>query len=207
MGSVPLARRGLPAILAAAALLGGCGSGGHSRGAALSTTSPRTATRPARPRGPTATIPAPSPTGIAASRAAVHVIRGWSDALRRGDVRGAARYFAIPSEMVNGSSAGQVSIVRIRTTAEALVANETLPCGARFLSADRRGRFVNALFRLTGRPGPGGSACAPGRGATARTNFVISAGRIVEWVRAPDEPGDNGSPAGPQSPESTGPIA
>ena len=39
---------------------------------------------------------------------------------------------------------------------KALTAQETLPCGARLISADLRGRYVNALFALTGRPGPGG---------------------------------------------------
>jgi hypothetical protein len=56
---------------------------------------------------------------------------------------------------------------------------------------------VQALFRLTGRPGKGGSSCNPGVGETARTNFVIKAGRIRVWIRAPDQPGDNqGAPPG-----------
>ena len=54
---------------------------------------------------------------------------------------------------------------------------------------------MNALFRLTGRPGLGGSGCGGGVGQTARTNFMIAHGRIVEWIRAPDDPGDNGRPA------------
>ncbi len=55
-----------------------------------------------------------------------------------------------------------------------------------------RGRYVNAPFRLTNRPAPGGvGGCSSGTGATARTNFLIPDGLIVEWVRAPDEPGDN----------------
>jgi hypothetical protein len=133
----------------------------------------------------------------------VRVIKAWSDALRRGDVRAAARYFAIPSEMVNGGGpGGQMVLIRIRTAAEAVVANETLPCGAKFLSADMRGRFVNVLFLLTGRSGPGGDSCGSGRGETARTNFVIAKGRIVAWVRAPDDPGDNVGP-----PPTTPPVA
>lgn len=125
---------------------------------------------------------------------------------------GAARYFAVPSEMVNGvGPGGQLSIIRIRSATEAMVANETLPCGAKFLSAEMRGRFVNALFQLTGRSGPGGSSCGSGRKATARTNFVIARGRIVEWIRAPDEPGENASPAAPPTtpttPQNPGPIA
>jgi hypothetical protein len=67
------------------------------------------------------------------------------------------------------------------------------------VSADQRGRFTNALFRLTGRLGPGGSDCGSGAGTTARTNFVISHGKIVAWIRAPDDPGDNHTPAPQQS--------
>jgi hypothetical protein len=83
----------------------------------------------------------------------------------------------------------------------------TLPCGAKFISADQRGPYINALFRLTDRPGPGGG-CGAGAGQTARTNFVISARRIVEWIRAPDDPGDNAAPTQPApGPPSSGNTA
>lgn len=139
------------------------------------------------------------------------VIRGWSDALRRGDVTRAAEYFAVPSVMINGPDAnGNAVVIRIRSRADAEAANVTLPCGAKFISADQRGRFVNALFRLTDRPGPGGG-CGSGSGLTARTNFVISGRRIVEWLRAPDDPGDNGgttqpAPSSPANGTATGPA-
>jgi hypothetical protein len=141
----------------------------------------------------------------------VRVIRAWSDALRRGDVRGAARFFALPSEMISGvDSNGQPAVITIATEADAEVANEGLPCGAKFLSADRRGRYVNALFRLTDRPGQGGG-CGAGTGQTARTNFVIAGGRIVEWIRAPDDPGDNTgttppAPTPPPTQQGSGPV-
>ena len=141
---------------------------------------------------------------VGADPGAVNVIKAWSDALRRGDVRGAAQYFALPSELVNGIAAnGQPGLLVIRTLAEAEAANETLPCGARLISASRRGRYISALFRLTDRPGPGGGGCGSGAGQTARTDFLIFDGRIVEWIRAPDQPGDNG---GPGSGGSTGPA-
>jgi len=123
------------------------------------------------------------------------VIRGWSDALRRGDVGAAASYFALPSVMINGPLGnGAALVTEIDTRAQARAANASLPCGASFISADQRGRYVNALFRLTNRPGAGGG-CGAGVGQTARTNFVIRGGHIVQWIRAPDDPGDNGSPA------------
>lgn len=123
------------------------------------------------------------------------MITAWANALRRGDVKAAGAYFRFPSELINGpDSNGAMSVIVIRDQAQAQAAQETLPCGAKLVSADQRGQYVNALFQLTGRPGPGGSSCSGGTGETARTNFLIANGRIVEWIRAPDDPGDNGSP-------------
>lgn len=178
--------------------LAGCGSSTTVLGGSTVTTRhAREAPAPAPPPlpGNGGSVPTPGPTGIPPRAGTVAVIRAWADALRRGDVHAAARYFAIPSVMINGTDAsGGAVVITIGTLAEAAAANETLPCGARLLSADQRGRYVNALFRLTGRPGPGGSNCGTGAGQTARTNFVIVGGRIVEWIRAPDDPGDNGTP-------------
>jgi hypothetical protein len=133
------------------------------------------------------------------------VIKAWSSALRRGDVRAAASYFRLPSELINVVGAnGLQDLIRIHTLDQAEEANAGLPCGAKFISASRRGPFINALFRLTGRPGPGGGDCGSGAGQTARTDFVIRHGKIVEWLRAPDEPGDNGN-GGPQPSNGPGP--
>ena len=206
----PLVTAKLAAALVAAALLaGGCGSGTSLLGSTTRTAqraAPATPTPPGGGLGPSQTVPTPGPTGARPAAAAVDLIRAWSDALRHGDVRSAARYFALPSVMVNGTDAGGAAIViTIGTRAQAEAANASLPCGARFISADQRGRFVNALFRLTGRPGPGGSECGTGVGQTARTNFVIVRGRIVEWIRAPDDPGDNGNPGAPAPAPAPGP--
>jgi hypothetical protein len=155
-------------------------------------------------------VPAPSPTGNAASPAAIAVIRGWADALRHGDIHAAGGYFSLPSEMIPGAdSSGDAVVLTLRTRAQADAAQSTLPCGARFVSADQRGKYVNALFRLTGRSGPGGSDCGSGAGLTARTNFVIAGGRIREWIRAPDDPGDNNSPKPQQqsAPQNGVPVA
>jgi hypothetical protein len=129
----------------------------------------------------------PAPAG------AVGVIKRWAIALQRGDVRAAARYFEIPSVFIDGPGPA----VTIHSLSQAEAVNEALPCGAKFISAAQRGPFVNVLFKLTARPGPGGSNCGSGAGQTARTNFVIKAGRITVWVRAPEQPGDNGSPTEP----------
>jgi hypothetical protein len=189
--------------VAATAVTAGCGSSGST---------PRATTRSAPGVGQNGgPIPTPPPTGIPANPAAVSVIKAWSDALRRGDIAGAARYFAVPSFMINGPNAnGEAMVIQIRSQAQAEAANVTLPCGAKFISADQRGRYTNALFRLTDRPGPGGG-CGAGTGQTARTNFVIRARRIVEWIRAPDDPGDNAapiqpSPGSPSGGTATGPA-
>lgn len=194
------------AALAAAACLAGCGGGGGSGKATSSASTKAGPTAhaqrnsgltpvPIPPGFGSPRIPVPPPTGAAPDPNAVKVIEAWSSALRHGQVRAAALYFGRPSELINGGNGSGVAL-RIDTIAQAEAANETLPCGAKLVSADQRGRYTNALFRLTGRPGPGGSDCGGGVGSTARTNFLVEHGRIVEWIRAPDDPGDNGSPGG-----------
>jgi hypothetical protein len=140
---------------------------------------------------------------------AVRVIRGWADALRAGHLAAAAGYFRLPSVFFDGSSPP----VRLSTRAQVVRVNAALPCGATLIMVSRRGGFLDALFRLGNRAGPGGTGgCGSGTGQTARTDFLIRGGHIVEWLRAPDEPGDNGTspgpaPSAPGSPSSSpGPI-
>jgi hypothetical protein len=162
--------------------LGGCGS----------------ATKVLHPVSPAR--PANASPGVPAD--VVRVIVGWSAALRAGHVAAAARYFRIPSVFFFGSGAP----IELRSLAQVEAVNAALPCGAAFVSARVLGRYVNALFRLTNRPGPGGAGgCGSGTGQTARTNFLIRDGQIVAWLRAPDEPGDNGSPTQPPPPTQTTP--
>ena len=196
------ARRSAPLVLVAAALLGvGCGSHGHAAGhtsTARSVTAVRRHAAPVpRQAAPATPVPPASTTPRHAPRPAdpptVAVIRHWADALRRGDVHGAARYFHIPSVFAPAPD----QEVTLHSLADAEAANRALPCGAKLISVIKLGGpLVQALFRLTGRPGPGGSACNAGAGQTARTNFVIRSGRIRVWLRAPDEPRDNQPPPG-----------
>jgi hypothetical protein len=184
-------------IGAVSVVIAGCGSAvAHRHRPRTTTSASHLRTMPG-----TLTVPAPPASGIPANPAAVAVIRSWANALRHGDVAAAAHYFAVPSVMINGVVAGgNVDVFKIHNAAQARNANETLPCGAKLISTDMRGQYVNALFELTGRPGPGGSDCAGGAGQTARTNFVIARGRILAWIRAPSDPGDNGG-------GSPGPVA
>jgi hypothetical protein len=147
-------RRDISMLLVAAITAVGCGGGG---------------------KGPTSTAGQRTETDAAA------VIRHWADTLRRGDVRGAAALFALPSIVSNGTPP-----VTLRTSADARLFNDSLPCGARLIRTSSSGRFTTATFRLTERPGPG--SCAGGVGLTARTTFVIRAGKISEWRRVADRP-------------------
>ena len=123
----------------------------------------------------------------------VKVIEGWVTALRKGDVNGAATYFAIPSVAQNGL------LFHIRTPGEARAFNASLPCGALLIRAKRRGNLTVATFRLTERPGPG--TCGAGVGETASTAFLIRDGKIAQWRRVAGGGGGGGggAPAPSQS--------
>ncbi len=101
--SMARARLSAPLVLVAAALLVvGCGSGGHAAAGHTSTSarSRTTARSHPAPVPPASTVPSHAPK--AADARTVAVIRHWADALRSGDVRGAARLFQIPSVFAPG---------------------------------------------------------------------------------------------------------
>jgi hypothetical protein len=127
-------------------------------------------------------------SGLTAFERSVRVIEGWSTALRTGHVQAAAAYFHVPAVFINGPD--EILVLHSRSAVE--VVNKLLPCGAVYVSAHQDRRFVNALFRLTDRPGPGGgpNGCGTGAGTTARVDFVIRDGKITHWLRAPGQPGD-----------------
>jgi hypothetical protein len=154
-------RAGVVALVVVAGLSAGCGGGQGSDDSARTSTG-----RASR---------APS------TRTAEGVIRAWADALRSGDVRGAAEFFSLPSVVSNGTPP-----IVLRTKAEVRGFNAALPCGARLLRTYSAGRYTTAVFRLTERPGPG--RCGDGVGRTARTTFVVRDGKIRQWRRVPDSP-------------------
>jgi hypothetical protein len=119
------------------------------------------------------------------------VIRAWANTLRDGDVKGAARYFALPSVVSNGTAP-----VVLRTPAEVRRFNASLPCGAKLERTYRAGRYTAGVFRLTERPGPG--RCGTGAGRRASTAFLISGGKIRQWRRLPD--------SAPQPPSAPAPV-
>jgi hypothetical protein len=116
-------------------------------------------------------------------------VRDWADTLRRGDVRGAARYFALPSVVANGTAP-----IKLTTPAEVRFFNRTLPCGAEVIGTEPapHGFFI-VTFRLTERPGAG--ECGSGTGATARTAFRVRDERITDWLRVQDVESVPGTPS------------
>ena len=116
----------------------------------------------------------------------VAVIENWVDTLSDGDVEGAADYFAVPSVAQNATTP-----VTLRSHADVLAFNRSLPCGAKLVRARPLGhRIIAATFRLTERPG---GACGSGVGQLARTAFVIRDGKIVEWRRLTNPPQGGGA--------------
>jgi limonene-1,2-epoxide hydrolase len=119
---------------------------------------------------------------------AVAVIEGWVQALSDGDVSAAADYFALPSVAQNGPTP-----LTLRTRSDVTAFNRSLPCGGELVRARPAGRFINATFRLTDRPG---GNCGRGTGELARTAFAVENGKIVQWRRLAD-PSSDGSETGP----------
>jgi hypothetical protein len=161
---------GAMAALAVSAAACGGGHDGDRPRAAAPTASPTASPEPR----------APEPESSPPDPADVRVVRAWADTLRAGRVRAAARYFAIPSLVSNGTPP-----IKLETRAEAEFFNRTLPCGAVLIDTEPapHGFFI-ATFRLTERPGPG--ECGSGTGETARTAFRVRDDHITDWLRVRD---------------------
>jgi hypothetical protein len=106
------------------------------------------------------------------------VVRAWSRALNSGDNGAAADLFAL------GARIEQPPLVfRIRTRADALYWNRSLPCSGKILALTARGDEVEATFLLGNR---GTSPCdAPGGRATAV--FRVEGGKIVLFRQLPGD--------------------
>jgi hypothetical protein len=175
-------------VVAAGGSLAGCG-GASSAGRATAPSASATASTPsATPR-----VPSGPPS-------AARVIRRWADTLRRGDEAGAAALFALPAIIQTDPAQPAVKVTR---RAEVIAFDHALPCGAIVLRTERRGAYVEALFRLVQRPG----ATCDGPGGTARTAFKIRDGKITEWRRRLDDPDDSSprapAPSSPSDPDAS----
>jgi hypothetical protein len=151
---------------------------------------------PTSPTGASATAAATaSPSAPAGPPSAARVIREWADRERRSDVAGAAAMFALPAIIQVDPAQPAVTVTR---RSELVAFNASLPCGATILRTERRGAYVETLFRLVSRPG----VSCDGPGAGARAAFRIRGGRITEWRRRLDDPTDTRptTPAAPGNP-------
>ena len=155
----------LPALIVLLGLwvvaLGGCSLGGDEDSDATGSQSE------AQPKG------AP----VSESR----IIRAWSSALNRGDIRRAASFFA------RGALVEQQREFRLPDRAAAIAFNRSLPCKADVTDVKRRGSAVVATFRLREGDVPGG-----GCSGTARVRFRFSDGRFAEWRQLPEAPPPDG---------------
>ena len=120
--------------------------------------------------------PAPAPRSDAAATPGA-VVRAWSRAMRRGDIDAAARLFAVPAVIANGTSP-----INLDTRAAVRRFNASLPCGSRVVATEQRQGLTIATFTLTERPG----ARCDGTGNTAKAAFEIRGGKIVGWIRVAD---------------------
>lgn len=109
------------------------------------------------------------------------VIRGWSEQMRHGDVAAAAKYFSVPSEIVNLPPSGD--LISERQVEEF---NDAMPCGAKLLSVARTvNELVVADFELTSRPG---AECGTSAGTRATFAFLIDGDdHITRFILVDDE--------------------
>jgi hypothetical protein len=150
----------------------GCGGSGGEPDR-LSLTTPKS-DPPDEPVATATASPSARPRAVTARERAI--VKGWTDALRHGDVDRAVSYWAVPATVANPQP------VRLLTRRAVRFFNSSLPCGAKLLSVKRDANYVLATFRLVNRPGK--KCDAPG--VRARTAFLLRGGKIVQWIRAPD---------------------
>jgi hypothetical protein len=122
-----------------------------------------------------------------ADPAAVRVIRRWLTALRAGNLRRAAAYFAIPSVFQNGTP-----VLHLDSTTEVLAVHNGFPCGAVATRFRGAGAFTLVRFRLTSRRG---GDCHGGEGQTTGGAIRVAGGRIREWYRLYDAEEQKPGPA------------
>ena len=129
------------------------------------------------------------PAEVAARR----VINNWLKALRHGDIKRAAHYFALPSKFQNATP-----VLTVHSEEERIAINVSLPCGAVATEMGGAGVYTIVTFRLTKRRG---GDCGTGVGGKARGAIRVERRKIKEWYRLPDEPGgQQRAPSAPSGP-------
>jgi hypothetical protein len=187
--------RSAVALLVALSVAAAAGCGGSSK--SPPSPAPQTVADDPGPTPPVSDLELPpgvpdESTGPAAN-AARRVINNWLRALRRGDVKRAAHYFALPSKFQNATP-----VLTVNSEQERIAVNVSLSCGAVATEMGGAGVYTIVKFRLTKRPG---GNCGTGVGGTVRGAIRVERRKIKEWYRLPDQPGGQQqappAPAGP----------
>jgi len=173
-------------VLAALALLGGCGGSGRQA-------APPPPPAPPPPASPQPAPPAqpPASTGAAAAdpKLLEAVVRAWSKALNAGDNEAAANLFAAGALVVQGDV-----VIQLATHRDAVLFNAGLPCSGEIVELAVEGDVVTAIFVLGDRVG---SKCDAPPGTRAAAQLGIANGKIVVWkqIPVPDQLAPSPSPA------------
>ncbi|HEX8156979.1 MAG TPA: hypothetical protein VF526_06290 [Solirubrobacteraceae bacterium] len=176
-------------LVLSAGLLSACG-GGDGESSGQGRTAP--AEPPAVARDPLA-LPAYVPTRSegGGERRAIEVIRGWSEALRLGDIDRASSFWGLPAKIQNATP-----VLTLRSRDDVRAFNLSLTCGAILTAAGKAKEFTILNMRLAARRG---ADCGSGVGRPARTAIRVQRDKIVEWYRLPDDPQEP-RPAPPREP-------
>ena len=107
------------------------------------------------------------------------VIRGWLLSLEREDYTQAAYYFA-PNALID-----QGDPFRLRTKADALAFNSSLPCRAKLVKLTGGGHAHHVLATFKLRRGPGGPCSG-----FVRVRYTIKDGKFTAWrqLQEPEGP-------------------
>jgi hypothetical protein len=186
--------RSAVALLVALTMAAAVGCGGSSKPAPAPA---QTLANDPGPTPPTSDLALPpgvpdestGPAEVAARR----VINNWLRALRHGDVKRAAHYFALPSKFQNATP-----VLTVNSERERIAVNVSLSCGAVATEMGAAGVYTIVTFRLTERPG---GNCGTGVGGKVRGAIRVERRKIKEWYRLPDKPGgQQQAPPAPSGP-------
>ena len=116
---------------------------------------------------------ATGPAEVASRR----VINDWLKALRHGDIKTAAHYFALPSKFQNATP-----VLTVDSEQERIAVNMSLPCGAVATEMGGAGAYTIVNFKLTKRPG---GDCGTGVGARRAARSASSGARSRSGTACP----------------------
>jgi hypothetical protein len=187
--------RSAAAALVALSVAAVVGCGGSAKSA--STPAPQTVATDPGPIPPVSDLAlppgVPDQSNGPAADGARRVINNWLKALRHGDVKRAAHYFALPSKFQNATP-----VLTVNSEQERIAVNVSLSCGAVATEMGSAGVYTIVKFRLTKRPG---GSCGTGVGGTVRGAIRVERRKIKEWYRLPDQPGgQQQAPPAPSGP-------